>query len=66
MDVDELTKDYFKVVRNFKKIVDQFRTPKLKLYKEDGEWSGTMNMVDPENMNEIIIKHYYGNKIVPM
>jgi hypothetical protein len=66
MDVDELTKDYFKVVRNFKKIVDQFRTPKLKLYKEDGEWSGTMNMVDPENMNEIIIKHYYENKIIPM
>ena len=66
MNIDELGRDYFKVVRNFKHIVDNFNPGNLKLYKEDGDWTGTMNMVDPENNNEIIIKHYYGNKIVPV
>ena len=66
MNVDELARDYFKVVRNFKHIVDNFNPGNLKLYKEDGDWTGTMNMVDPENNNEIIIKHYYGNKIIPL
>jgi hypothetical protein len=65
MDVNQLSRDYFKVVRNFKTVVEKNKYNGVKLYKEDGNWTGTMNMIDPANNNEIIIKHYYSNKVVP-
>jgi len=66
-DKNQLNDDYFYIVRNFKKIVDNnIDKYNTKLFAEDGYWTGIMPTVDKQNNNELIFNHYYGNKIVPI
>jgi hypothetical protein len=65
-NINELNGDYFKIVRDFKRISDNhLHKFNYKLYYEKGDWVGYMPTVDVENNNELIFTHYYGSKCVP-
>jgi hypothetical protein len=63
---NDLMKDYFLLIRNLKRIVDNNKSYfNIKLYKEKGNWTGVMPTVDESNHDEIILRHYYDSKIIP-
>lgn len=65
-NLNDLNNDYFRIVRDFKIIVDNHKNKfKYKLYLEKGDWNGMMPTVDEQNNDEVILKHYYGSKVVP-
>lgn len=65
-NIDELNNDYFKIIRDFKKITDKYKDNfNYKLYIEKGDWTGIMPTVDEQNNDELIFKHYYHSKVVP-
>ena len=65
-NINDINNDYFYIVRNFKKIVDDnIHNYNIKLFAEKGDWTGVMPTVDEQNNDELIFNHYYDSKIVP-
>lgn len=65
-NLSELSRDYFAIVQQFKKIVDKYKNNfKVKLFVEKGNYNGIMPTKDEENNDQVIFKHYYHTKVIP-